>query len=178
MTKKFIIICSIICLVCILMLATLSACNNDVVYEATSFVTSDYDIMDSTQLAKRIDSSEQLATFCNDAKMPINDKDGWHYDSDLFAKLRSYNKSFFKNKSLIIVFRGYGHPQNIELVNMEKQGDTLNVNIHNVRGMSGGDASFPTVEGHFFLIEVKKSSIRGVKQIEVKEKLVFKTNKD
>ena len=182
MKKCFIKTITIICLVCILMLATLSACNDnssdkdnsndEFYYDVASFVISSGGLMnsDSNKIVKQIDSSEQLISFCNETKLPINDKNDWDYERDYYKKLRSYDKKFFKNKSLIIVFISKGYPYGLEFSNFRTENDTMTVNILNHYDPYRKGVSYPCMEeGYLFLIEFNKNSIKDVNQIEVKE---------
>ena len=172
MKKNFIKTITIICLLCILLLATLSACSDDSNYDVASFVTYSGDLMKKTQLTQRIDSLDQLNAFCSDADMPIHDKIVWNNTSAMYEKLRSYKKWFFTSKSLIIVFRGYGTPQNVEFANLEIKDDTLTVNLYRYIFLNISGATPAVEDGHLFLIEIKKKSIKGVNQIVANEKLI------
>ena len=174
MSKKNLKIIGLVCLACILMIATLSACSNDsgdgLLYNVTSFQTHSADIINITDEPQTIVTYEQFAAFCSEAEMPINDKSGWNYDSDIYKKFRSYDKKFFKNKSLIVLLIAKSHPQDLQFGNLNIKDDTLIINILNEFNPYESGYDYPAVmDYHLFLIEINKNSISNVNQIVVKE---------
>lgn len=163
-------------MICIFVLfATFSACSNDPYsrfdYNVTSFDHIESDVFKAnTDIPQRIDSVEQLKEFCNDTGMPINDKSNRNYDSDIYIKLRSYNNRYFKSNSLIIVFIGKPHRQELEFANLKIIDDTLIINILNEYDPYDEGVEYPTVaDDHLMLIEINKNLISKVKQIIIKE---------
>ena len=175
MKKNFIRIFCVISLVCILMLSTLSACSNNsddrLVYEVASFNSF------SSQISKinaaepqKIVTYEQLTAFCSEAEMPINDKNSWNNVPDIYKKISSYNKKFFKSKSLIIVSIEKGHPQGLEIANLKIDDDALIINVLNEENPYDMSASYPSVmDYHLFLIEINKKPISNINRFVVKE---------
>ena len=150
------------------MLATLSACKDDIKYNVTHFDNCLLELANDEDIARRIDSLDQLTEFCIEKGIPINDKDYTNYDSEICEKLRSYDKKFFKSKSLIIAVAGDGYPQNLELESLEIRDGLLVLNISIVINFNLNE--YPnTGDWQLYLIEIKKKSIKDVGKIVVKQ---------
>lgn len=176
MKKKFTIIISVICLVCILMLATLSACSDnssdEVFYNATSF--GDYNqvsagIKMQSNSPETIVSYKQLEKFCREANMQINDESDWVYASAVYKKFRSYDNNFFKNKVLIVLYIWKPYPQGLDFGNLKIKDDVMTINILNNHDPYSNSSHDDIEARYLFLIEINKNSIKDVKQIKVKE---------
>ena len=161
-----------ICLVSILTLATFSACkddtNGDFFYDVISFEDFLGRIYDDPYFAERVDNLEQLTSLCEKAKMSINDKNDWHYDSEVYKKFRSYDSKFFKNKSLIVVSIIQGNPHSLEFAKLTIYNDVLTISLlSNYNPYETGGDYLDESDPRLFLIEISKDSIKDVNQIKV-----------
>ena len=164
------------------MIAALSACRGNsggrLSYEVTYF---DYNevpnISVRSDVPERIDSLEQLTAFCSEAEIRINDKDSLDYDGTLYKKLRSYDKEFFKNKSLILLSKAHGAGYwNYEFGNLKIKDDNLIISILNNNCESDYEGyDMPDVYTQYlWIIEINKDSIKDVNQITVQNYGIIK----
>ena len=171
MKKNFIKTISMICLVCILTFATLSACKDDTdddFFDVICFKDSLGKIYEEPYFAERVDNLEELTSLCKKAGMSINDKSDWHYDSEVYKKFRSYDSKFFKNKSLIVVSIHQGNPHSLEFAKLTIYNDVLTISLlSNYNPYETGVAYPDEVDPRLFLIEISKDSIKDVNQIKV-----------
>ncbi len=172
MNKKFLKISGLVCLICILMLAPLSACSKDndnggFYYDVESYIQT---ISNSSDFAQRIDSYSEFTKLCDEKGVSIYDEKDWSYDSELYKKLREYNKRFFRSKALIIVYIEKPHPFGLKFGNLTVKDDRLIVNILSEYNPYDNSVHYPdATEDYVYLIEINKSLIGDRNQIIVKE---------
>ncbi len=172
MNKKFLKISGLVCLICILMISTLSACSNDndnggFYYDVESYIQT---IRNSSDFAQRIDSYSEFTKLCDEKGVSIYDEKDWNYDSELYKKLREYNKGFFRSKALIIVYIEKPHPFGLKFGNLTVKDDRLIVNILSEYNPYDNSVHYPdATEDYVYLIEINKSLIGDRNQIIVKE---------
>ena len=161
-----------VCAIClIVLLVAFSACsgNSDgsLDYQIIEFHHIGAGIMKMiSDVPQRVDTFEGLTAFFDDAEMPINDKDNINYDTDIYRKFRSYDKKYFKDNSLIIVFISKPHLQNLEVANLKIKDDTFILNVINDYDPYDSSVEYPAVaDDHLTLIEINKHCIANVKTI-------------
>lgn len=124
----------------------------------------------SSDVPEKIDSLEQLTEFCLEAKIAIDDKESWDYDSDFYKKFRSYDKKFFKNKSLIVICKTHGAGfWNYEFGNLKIEDDNLIIGIHNISyELDDGSYDMPAIYTQYlWVIEINKDLINDINQITI-----------
>lgn len=175
--KKF---SKIICIICVVvLLAALTACADKSLYKVAcseSLNRNDVfsDIVHSGiegDLAERFDTVEQLNEFCNEKNIQVNNnEEDYKFSSAFRKKFENYNNKYFNDKSLIVVFRYKPCLEKLTFKDLQIENDTLTVNILNESKISGAEGdSAAAITIYVYLIEVKKSAIENVEQIQVVE---------
>ncbi len=175
--KKF---SKIICIICVVvLLAALTACADKSLYKVACSESLNRDDVFSDivhsgidgDLAERFDTVEQLNEFCNEKNIQVNNnEEDYKFSSAFRKKFENYNNKFFNDKSLIVVFRYKPCLEKLTFKDLQIENDTLTVNILNeskIPGAEGDSAAVITI--YVYLIEVKKSAIENVEQIQVVE---------
>ena len=84
--------------------------------------------------------------------------------------IREYNKGFFRNKALIIVYIEKPNPFGLKFGNLTVKDDRLIVNILSEYNPYDNSVHYPdATEDYVYLIEINKSLIGDRNQIIVKE---------
>lgn len=175
--KKF---SKIICIICVVvLLAALTACADKSLYKVACSESLNRDDVFSDivhsgiegDLAERFDTVEQLNEFCNEKNIQVNNnEEDYKFSSAFRKKFENYNNKYFNDKSLIVVFRYKPCLEKLTFKDLQIENDTLTVNILNeskISGVEGDSAAVITI--YVYLIEVKKSAIENVEQIQVVE---------
>ncbi len=175
--KKF---SKIICIICVVvLLAALTACADKSLYKVACSESLNRDDVFSGivhsgiegDLAERFDTVEQLNEFCNEKNIQVNNnEEDYKFSSAFRKKFENYNNKYFNDKSLIVVFRYKPCLEKLTFKDLQIENDTLTVNILNeskISGEEGDSAAVITI--YVYLIEVKKSAIENVEQIQVVE---------
>ncbi|MCX4363205.1 MAG: hypothetical protein OSJ74_07485 [Clostridia bacterium] len=76
------------------------------------FISPYFDDDSKLNLTQKIDSVDELKTFCNDKQLGVFDNDSTAYDDLAGKKLREYDEDFFKQYSVVLVFRFNETPNN------------------------------------------------------------------
>ncbi len=175
--KKF---SKIICIICVVvLLAALTACADKSLYKVACSESLNRDDVFSDivhsgiegDLAERFDTVKQLNEFCNEKNIQVNNnEEDYKFSSAFRKKFENYNNKYFNDKSLIVVFRYKPCLEKLTFKDLQIENDTLTVNILNeskISGVEGDSAAVITI--YVYLIEVKKSAIENVEQIQVVE---------
>ncbi len=175
--KKF---SKIICIICVVvLLAALTACADKSLYKVACSESLNRDDVFSDifhsgiegDLAERFDTVEQLNEFCNEKNIQVNNnEEDYKFSSAFRKKFENYNNKYFNDKSLIVVFRYKPCLEKLTFKDLQIENDTLTVNILNESNISGAEGdSAAVITIYIYLIEVKKSAIENVEQIQVVE---------
>lgn len=175
--KKF---SKIICIICVVvLLAALTACADKSLYKVACSESLNRDDVFSDivhsgiegDLAERFDTVEQLNEFCNEKNIQVNNnEEDYKFSSAFRKKFENYNNKYFNDKSLIVVFRYKPCLEKLTFKDLQIENDALTVNILNESKISGAEGdSAAVITIYVYLIEVKKSAIENVEQIQVVE---------
>lgn len=114
---------------------------------------------------KLCNSRQELLDFSDEngfSFFEVKGEDFYHikqriYDSDLSQKIRSYDESFFNDKSLVLIFVMFEnvYPAKIDTVAIEAEALAIKVAIPDE------DSFLDAVSYHTFIIEVAKNSVQN-----------------
>ncbi len=167
----------VVCILCVLTFTMLCACNknsdDNLSYDVTYFDNNKSDgISFHSDFVEKIVEFNQLIEFCNNKKMSINDKNDFDYDCDLYKQFRSYDKKFFRTKSLLVVGKHMSEGfWDFEFGNLKIKDNSLIINILcNDEEPDYEHEQLPCEETQYiWVIEVNKKSIENISQLVVQE---------
>lgn len=121
-----------------------------------------------------INSSEDLVNFCDfendksDFLKNSQDKLDIYANTRLINLLNEYDKTFFKNKSLVFIYKTKPYPEYYNYDSMIKDGETLKITLS--LPPYDGSYGYPCVVAYYvYLIAVDKEVADGVNQVVVEE---------
>ena len=127
------------------------------------------EIVKCSSIAKLIKSQEELLNLCSTYNSPAFDQNSNKYDYEVNKFLRSFDKEYFGDKSLIISF-GTGRSGGIlgEVKNILIENDCLIVNY----SRSDGDATIQIVENipWILIIEIDNKNLENIEEVKLIKK--------
>ncbi len=130
------------------------------------FISPYFDDDSKLNLTQKIDSVEELKTFCNDKQLGVFDNDSKAYDDLASKKLREYDEEFFKQYSVVLVFRFNETPNNYIFDSLSVDNQTMTVNLISANGNTTAN-----IKTKLYYFKIDKEIAKTINTIDVNENL-------
>ncbi len=130
------------------------------------FISPYFDDDSKLNLTQKIDSVDELKTFCNDKQLGVFDNDSTAYDNLASKKLREYDEDFFKQYSVVLVFRFNETQNNYIFDSLSIDNQTMTVNLISANGNTTAN-----IRTKLYYFKINKETAKVINTINVNENL-------
>lgn len=130
------------------------------------FISPYFDDDSKLNLSQKIDSVEELKTFCNDKQLGVFDNNSTAYNDLAGKKLREYDEEFFKQYSVVLVFRFNETQNNYIFDSLSVDNQTMTVNLISANGNTTAN-----IKTKLYYFKIDKETAKTINTIDVNENL-------